>query len=283
MLRVIAATLLVHMTHQDDNLPSLNLSSADLHQAWSASAQPASEPETDHHAAASAEHHDEHEVAPQAEYAAEQYDDPQHETDTTYSEADVAYDEAPTEHDSVEATDWRRAVTLLHQMLEEGAGRVADSALRRAFERAGLQDGCTLVNQLRYFDFDASEASSSSQFRWYHHAKTFYSDSAFEERTRQLHEQAARAEQQQLARENGAQAHIRRSAAESHRLGTYVVGALADLYPSDFGPEDSQYAFDVQAESARRRVRERRRACGPLAFGDPRRHRGGRSRARVQC
>jgi len=158
--------------------------------------------------------------------------------------------------------EWSTALQVLRDLLVANDGTVSTYALRSALEKKGVRDARRLVVSLRYYDFDAptEDGRARPDFRWYGHAKSFYTEERFAKLQRKTEAEATHAEQQEAAKpsvpevdeeeEPAAPRERRRNRQEERRLGTYVVSALENIYQSDHTPEDAPYVFDVHNDRA---------------------------------
>jgi hypothetical protein len=166
--------------------------------------------------------------------------------------------ENPSEGPSPEV--WNVGVEVLHELLQQNAGLVSSHALRLALEQRKVPDARRLVVSLKYFDFDApTDGRPAPSFRWYSHAKSFFSEERYA-RLKTVQEQKATSAEQ-VASIADVEAHDedeaesppkerRRNRQEERRLGTYVVSTLENIYQSDHMPEDAPYVFDVHNDRA---------------------------------
>jgi hypothetical protein len=167
----------------------------------------------------------------------------------------------PGEHVTIQ--QWTEAAGVLAGLLKEGKGIVSSRALRSALEKKGFANARQVVIQLKYYDFDStpSEELPRPEGRWYSHAKSIYSEEAYEALRQQREQHAASAEKAEAeveivekpAEEEGAPvapSERRRNRQEESRLGAYVLDALQGIYESDATPEDCEWTFDVHNERA---------------------------------
>lgn len=164
---------------------------------------------------------------------------------------------SPSEAPSPES--WDIAIQVLRDLLQQNGGLVSSRALRQALEQKNVPDARRLVVSLKYFDFDApmEDARTKPPFRWYSHAKSFYSEERYAKLQNAQEQQAIKAEQVVVAdvepeddEQDAPPKERRRSRQEERRLGTYVVATLENIYQSDYTPEDSPYVFDVHNDRA---------------------------------
>lgn len=165
---------------------------------------------------------------------------------------------SPSEPPSPET--WTVGSNLLHEMLQQGGGVVSSVALRTALEQRNIPEARQLVLSLKYFDFDAppEDGRPRPAFRWYSHARSFYSEERFANLKKAQEQQATTAEQAEQGPVVEVEAddeeqetpprERRRNRQEERRLGTYVVSALENLYQSDHAPDEAPYVFDVHSE-----------------------------------
>lgn len=171
--------------------------------------------------------------------------------ETQEPEAGGASATTPSE---VPPSSWAIGSRLLLELLDRNQGCVSSFALRRALEDAGVPDSRGVAVRLRYFDFDEPDELPKPDRRWFAHARSFYTEEAFERLRRVQEEQATRAETADTVKEVDEEDDIkprnerRQARQEEARLGTYVVGALENIYQSDYAPTESPYAFDVHSE-----------------------------------
>ncbi len=152
----------------------------------------------------------------------------------------------PSEPPSAEA--WNVGVDALRDLMQQSGGLVSSRALRHALEQKGVPDARRLVVSLKYFDFDApaEEGRPKPPFRWFSHAKSFYSDERYAKLQNAQEQKATTAEQAVPAsaaevepeedEQEAPQKERRRSRQEERRLGTYVVSTLENIYQSDHTP-----------------------------------------------
>ncbi|MGO9833468.1 MAG: hypothetical protein ACLP1X_04570 [Polyangiaceae bacterium] len=157
---------------------------------------------------------------------------------------------------------WTVGTQVLHDLLQQSNGVVSSRGLRHALEQRKIPDARRLVVSLKYFDFDAppEDGRPKPPFRWYSHARSFYTEEQFAKLKNAQDQQATTAEQAvagpvaEVETEDEDQdvppKERRRSRQEERRLGTYVVSALESIYQSDHAPEDAPYVFDVHNERA---------------------------------
>ena len=167
---------------------------------------------------------------------------------------------SPSEAPSTEA--WTAGTQLLRDLLQQNSGIVSSLALRQALEQRHVPDARRLVVSLKYFDFDAppEEGRPKPPYRWYSHARSFYSEEQFAKLQHAQEQQATSAEQAEPGaapevetdddESDAAPKERRRNRQEERRLGTYVVSALESIYQSDHAPENAPYVFDVHSERA---------------------------------
>jgi hypothetical protein len=172
---------------------------------------------------------------------------------TSNDEGAATLSEAP----SPEA--WEMGTQVLRDLLQQNAGVVSSLALRQALERKKVPDARRLVVTLKYFDFDAPQEDGNVRppFRWYSHARSFYTEEAFARLQTAQEVKATKAEQVAAAdvepeeeEQDTPVKERRRNRQEERRLGTYVVSTLENIYQSDHAPEDAPYVFDVHNDRA---------------------------------
>jgi hypothetical protein len=173
---------------------------------------------------------------------------------------DGASNGSPSEAPSPET--WTVGTQVLRDLLQQSGGIVSSLALRHALEQRKIPDARRLVVSLKYFDFDApaEDGRPKPAFRWYSHARSFYSEEQFAKLKTAQEQQATTAEQSEAVtapevetedeEQDVPPKERRRSRQEERRLGTYVVSALESIYQSDHTPEDTAYVFDVHNERA---------------------------------
>jgi hypothetical protein len=146
-------------------------------------------------------------------------------------------------------------------MLQQSGGVVSSLALRHALEQRKVPDARRLVVSLKYFDFDApvEDGRTKPPFRWYSHARSFYSEDRYARLQSAQEQKATTAEQVAVTEveqeeddqeQEVPQKERRRNRQEERRLGTYVVSTLENVYQSDLAPEDAPYVFDVHSDRA---------------------------------
>jgi hypothetical protein len=172
---------------------------------------------------------------------------------------DVETASSPSEAPSPEA--WDIGTQTLRELLQQGGGTTSSRALRQALERKNVPDARRLVVSLKFFDFDAPLEAGSLKppFRWYSHARSFYTEEAFA-KLQNLQEQKATKAAEQVAVVDAPEEDTeeveapvkerRRNRQEERRLGTYVVSTLENIYQSECTPEDAPYVFDVHNDRA---------------------------------
>lgn len=171
--------------------------------------------------------------------------------------SDLLDDETHPQVETADPHTWEQALKALHSMFLENGGIVSSRGLRANLESLGIEDARTWVIRIRHFDFDEPDESlSKPPFRWHCHARSFYSEEAFDQLRRQQEQDAANAERVEGRLdapeevENAASPPERRKRRqEESRLGTYVANALEDVYLSEYGP-DTKNVFDVHSERA---------------------------------
>jgi hypothetical protein len=170
-----------------------------------------------------------------------------------------AVDGAPTTPSDLPTPEaWNTGVQVLHDLLQKSGGIVSSLALRQALEQKGVPDARGLVLTLKFFDFDApDEGRPKPSFRWYSHARSFYSEDRYAKLQKTQEQKASSAEQAAVAavepeeeEPETPQKERRRNRQEEGRLGSYVVSALENIYQSDHIPQDAPYVFDVHSDRA---------------------------------
>ena len=174
--------------------------------------------------------------------------------------ADGTKGSSPSEAPSPEA--WTVGTQVLQELLQKSGGVVSSLALRHALEQRNISDARRLVVSLKYYDFDAppEDGRPKPAFRWYSHAKSFYTEERFAKLQRAQEQQATTAEQSEQAavaeaegeedEQDALPKERRRNRQEERRLGTYVVSALENIYQSDHTPDEAPYVFDVHSDRA---------------------------------
>src|SRR5579859_719943 len=175
---------------------------------------------------------------------------------------DGAGSSSPSEAPSPEV--WTVGTQVLRDLLQQNGGVVSSFAVRHALEQRKVPDARRLVVSLKYFDFDAppEDGRPKPPFRWYSHAKSFYSEERFAKLQTAQEQQARTAEQAEAEQTRVVEADVdeeepdapqkerRRNRQEERRLGTYVVSALENIYQSDHTPDEAPYVFDVHSDRA---------------------------------
>lgn len=137
---------------------------------------------------------------------------------------------------------WGEARQLLIQLLEKNNGCVSTTGLRRELERRGLENVGSLISRLRFYEPSEDE---SNELMFHHHGRSFYTEETYKEienKTAQAAEESVTVEAETEDEEEHEKPKYRQ---DESRLCSYVRETLSDIYASDFGPDDAEYAFDV--------------------------------------
>jgi hypothetical protein len=129
-------------------------------------------------------------------------------------------------------------------------------ALRAALEKRGFRNARALVLRLKYFDFDSppGDGLPRPEMRWYSHARSVYSEEAYQRLQTEREAEATSAERQEAERPDTEleeeeaptpATERRRNRQEEGRLGAYVRSALENIYQSEATPEECDWVFDV--------------------------------------
>jgi hypothetical protein len=175
-------------------------------------------------------------------------------------QSSVAPHEAPSRSASQlpNADDWATATAVLHELLNVNSGLASSIAVREALQRRGVAEARDVVVRLRYYDFESppDDQHPRPAFRWYGHAKSFYSEERYHKMLKEQARVADHAErtiptaittvEPTIAEEKERP----RNRQEESRLGTYVVSALEDIYQTDVTPANAPFVFDVHNERA---------------------------------
>jgi hypothetical protein len=160
--------------------------------------------------------------------------------------------------EKVEATitpeEWVAAAAVLKELLSASNGCVSSLALKKSLESRNVANARALVVRLKYYDFEApgDDQLPKPQFRWYSHAKSFYSKERFDKLQTEKDRLATEAAEQEgtveIRPEKDAVPERKKNKQEEGRLGTYIESALQDIYESDYVPDDAECVFDVHNE-----------------------------------
>jgi len=132
-------------------------------------------------------------------------------------------------------------------------GCVSTVALVRQLKQQRIQNPRPLVVALQFFDPESSveRGIPVPSFQFGHPGRSFYSEARYEQE--QKNQEAATAEEAEDASREASSSTpdeitiTRANRQEEARLVKYVKSALEELYASDFGPEDTDFVFDVHS------------------------------------
>ena len=75
----------------------------------------------------------------------------------------------------------RLAIETLQQLLDEGNGTVSSMAFRKRLEQQNIRDAREVVVQLRHYDFESPPPElEPPRFQWRWHARSIYSEEAYQ-------------------------------------------------------------------------------------------------------
>lgn len=151
------------------------------------------------------------------------------------------------------AQDWELAFRVLGEQLAKHDGCVSAVALRRELEKNGVASARPLVVDLQFFDAESSHERGiiAPSFEFGYLGRSFYSAEKYAEAQREQEEatdekaEDASSEASTLPPEEIVV--TRANHQEEARLVQYVKEELEKLYASDFGPEDTDFVFDVHS------------------------------------